>query len=173
MTQNSDRLENPTRREAFRRLGLAVAAAYIVPEVLILSEARASSSVSEPSGSSFVTPPTPPTPPSDVDEVEGDAEAEATDTCKTVESSEGSQDISFSQSDFERAQEAVEAGYAKPLEAIWPEFISNYSGKVIGIEFTGFRWRPRYRFRAISATGRLETVIVSARTGIIESIVGC
>jgi len=73
----------------------------------------------------------------------------------------------------ERAQEAVDAGFAKPLEAIWPKFSSDYSGKVIGIEFTGFRWRPRYRFKAISDLGHLETVIVSARTGLIEKVVGC
>ncbi|PCJ76961.1 MAG: hypothetical protein COA53_01750 [Rhodobacteraceae bacterium] len=81
--------------------------------------------------------------------------------------------MTISQSDFDRAQKAVEAGYAKPLEAIWSDFSSNYSGKVIGMEFTGFRWRPRYRFKAISANGHLETVIVSARTGLVEKVVGC
>jgi hypothetical protein len=167
MTQKPNTIENPSRRNAMRRLGLAVAAAYIVPEVVMLSGARASSS----SGSSFVTPPTPPTPPSNVDTIEADSRV--SDTCQKASASEANQPISISQSDFDRAQEAVDAGYAKPLQAIWPDFLSNYSGKVIGIEFTGFRWRPRYRFKAISASGHLETVIVSARTGLIEKIVGC
>ena len=177
MSKTPNTLENPSRRAAMRRLGLAVATAYIVPEIVMLSGARAStsSSVSPVSstsgGGSFVTPPTPPTAPSDVDTIE--AHVQEGDTCQKATASEANQSVSISQSDFDRAQEAVEAGYAKPLEAIWEDFNSNYSGKVIGIEFTGFRWRPRYRFKAISASGHLETVIVSARTGLIEKIVGC
>lgn len=169
MTKKPNTLENPSRRAAMRRLGLAVATAYIVPETVMLSAARASSSVS--GSSSYVTPPTPPTAPSNVDSIEADIKQ--SDFCQKTEVGGEDQSVSISQSDFERAQEAVEAGYAKPLQAIWPEFSSNYSGKVIGIEFTGFRWRPRYRFKAISASGHLETVIVSARTGLIEKIVGC
>jgi hypothetical protein len=171
MTKTPNTLENPSRRAAMRRLGLAVATAYIVPEVVMLSGARASSSSNASGGGSFVTPPTPPTAPSNVDTIEADVKV--SDTCQKASASERNQSITISQSDFDRAQEAVEAGYAKPLEAIWPEFSSNYSGKVIGIEFTGFRWRPRYRFKAISANGHLETVIVSARTGLIEKVVGC
>jgi hypothetical protein len=171
MTKAPNTLENPSRRAAMRRLGLAVAAAYIVPEVVMLSGARASTSSSVSGGGSFVTPPTPPTAPSNVDTIEADVQV--SDTCQKATAREANQPISISQSDFDRAQEAVDAGYAKPLQAIWPDFLSNYSGKVIGIEFTGFRWRPRYRFKAISASGHLETVIVSARTGLIEKIVGC
>ena len=168
MSDKPNTLENPSRRAAMRRLGLVVATAYIVPEVVMLSSARASSGPSE---NSFVTPPTPPSPPSNVDEIEADVHI--SDTCQKASAREVNQPISISESDFKRAQDSVDAGYAKPLEAIWAEFSSNYSGKVIGIEFTGFRWRPRYRFKAISASGHLETVIVSARTGIIEKIVGC
>ncbi len=185
MTNTPNTLENPSRRAAMRRLGLAVAAAYIVPEIIMLSGARASTSStstssmpsngysgsSGSSGSSFATPPTPPSPPSDVDEIEADVKE--SDACQKASARERNQEMAISQSDFDRAQAAVEAGYAKPLEAVWPEFSSNYSGKVIGIEFTGFRWRPRYRFKAISANGHLETVIVSARTGLVEKIVGC
>jgi len=173
MTESPNNIENPSRRAALRRLGLVAAAAYIVPEVLMLSEARASSGASFPSPASAVTPPTPPTPPSDVDVDAVEADGDVNDTCQKATAGDLNQSISISQSDFDRAQEAVEAGYAKPLEAIWPQFSSSYSGKVIGIEFTGFRWRPRYRFKAISASGHLETVIVSARTGLIEKIVGC
>ncbi len=179
MTKSLNTLENPSRRAAMRRLGLAVAAAYVVPEIVMLSAARASSSSSASStssasgGSSYATPPTPPTAPSDVDVDAIEADVRVGDTCQKASASEENQPISITQSDFDRAQEAVEAGYAKPLEAIWPEFSSNYSGRVIGIEFTGFRWRPRYRFKAISASGHLETVIVSARTGLVEKIVGC
>lgn len=171
MAETNNKPENPTRREALRRLGLSVAAAYIAPEVLIISEARASSGISESSSSSSATPPTPPTAPSNIDELEVDMQN--SDFCRKTQIDGANQSVSFSESDYERAQVAVDAGYAKPLQAIWPEFISNYSGKVIGIEFTGFRWRPRYRFRAISVSGHLETVIVSARTGIIENIVVC
>ena len=170
MTKTPNTLESPARRAAMRRLGLAVTTAYIVPEVLMLSGARASSS-SAPSHISYATPPTPPSAPNNIDDIEADEKQ--SDTCQKADPASANRPISISESDFRRAQEAVEAGYAKPLEAIWPEFSRNYSGKVIGIEFTGFRWRPRFRFKAISVSGHLETVIVSARTGIIEKIVGC
>lgn len=173
MTQSPNTIEYPARRAALRRLGLVAAAAYIVPEVLMLSEARAASSATPPSSVSVATPPTPPTPPSNVDVDAVEADGGANDTCRKATAGDQNQSITISQSDFDRAQETVEAGYAKPLKAIWPQFSSNYSGKVIGIEFTGFRWRPRYRFKAISASGHLETVIVSARTGLIEKIIGC
>jgi len=171
MSKTPNMLENPSRRAAMLRLGLAVATAYIVPEIVMLSGARASSSSGASGGGSFATPPSPPSPPSNIEEIEADVQV--TDTCQKATAVEAAQPISISQSDFDRAQEAVDAGYAKPLQAIWQNFNSNYSGRVIGIEFTGFRWRPRYRFKAISASGHLETVIVSARTGLIEKIVGC
>ena len=72
-----------------------------------------------------------------------------------------------------RSQEAVAAGYAKPLDQIWNEFISSYDGKVLGVEFLDRQRNPRYRFRAISRSGRLETVTISAQTGAIQRIVGC
>ena len=169
-----NRSSNPTRREALKRLGLAVTAAYVAPSVLLVSEARAATSgISDPSApttTSPVTPPTPPTAPSNIEQIEADVTE--TDTCRSRRSA--SPDAPFiSASDFNRAQEAVDAGYAKPLDAIWSTFIEEYPGQVISIEFTGYRWRPRFRFKAISASGRLETVIVSARTGEIEKIVGC
>jgi len=182
---NSTKTKDPTRREALLRLGLAVATAYVVPEVINISQARASSSASPPSAPSkasppsaastpsapsSATPPTPPTAPSNVDDTEVDVQD--TDTC-TASRSAASGNATISRSDFERAQAAVDAGYAKPLDVIWSDFTKNYPGKVIGVEFTGHKWRPRYRFRAISESGHLETVIVSARTGKIERIVGC
>ena len=171
MTKMPNTLENPSRRAAMRRLGMAVATAYIIPEIVMLSGARASTTSSVSGGGSFVTPPTPPTPPSNVDKIEADDKE--SDAYQKATARERNQTMTISQSDFDRAQEAVDAGFAKPLEAIWPKFSSDYSGKVIGIEFTGFRWRPRYRFKAISNLGHLETVIVSARTGLIEKVVGC
>ncbi len=165
-----------TRREALRRLGMAVTAAYVVPDVVMVSQARASgveteqpSAPDQPSPPEVPTPPTPPSAPENIDEIERDVTE--TDTCKGSAQSGNAPTISAR--DFERAQAAVEAGYAKPLDAIWTDFTKNYHGKVVGIEFTGYKWRPRFRFRAISASGRLETVIVSARTGKIEKIVGC
>jgi len=145
-------------------------AAYIVPEVLFLSEAR---------GSSLPTAPTSPSGPLGPDAAPSDTEASASsveegarETC-SVSGSQSSDTISISRSDLERSQEAVQAGYAKPLDQIWGEFISGYDGKVIGVEFLDRQSNPRYRFRAISRTGRLETVTISAQTGLIMRIVGC
>ena len=74
---------------------------------------------------------------------------------------------------MQRAQEAVASGDAKPLDQIWEAFSAEYDGKVIGVEFLNRRNNPRYRFRAISKSGRLETVTISAQTGAIQRIVGC
>lgn len=187
MSSSSDKPANPSRRAALRRLGMAVVAAYVVPEVVLLSEARASG-VSPPSGVSVVTPPTPPSEPSGASAPEAetptgnsrstpsrsrDTEADdlPSDACRTPDNSGAA--IQISETDFKQAQASVDAGYAKPLEAIWGDFTSQYSGRVIGVEFTGYRYRPTYRLKAISPTGHLETVLVSARTGKIIRIIGC
>jgi len=189
--RTSDRSDRPSRRAALRRLAGAAMAAYVVPEVLFLSQARASSlptvptspsGLSSPSGSSGSSPPSgsssPSGPlasgaaPSDSEASASSAEEGARETC-SVTGSQSPDSISISRSDLERSQDAIEAGYAKPLDQIWGEFISEYDGKVIGVEFLDRQSNPRYRFRAISRTGRLETVTISAQTGSILRIVGC
>ncbi len=179
-------VKQPSRREAMRRLAGAVVMAYIVPEILFLGAARAgedgdSSSPSAPKPSS-------PSPSSGSDDdgdndddnheddgetaVEREEDDQARDTCN-LPRAHGDNTISISRSDMVRAQEAVNAGYAKPLDQVWGQFKSDYDGKVIGVEFLDRRRNPRYRFRAISNSGRLETVTISAQTGIIQQIVGC
>ncbi len=180
--------QNPGRRAALRRLGGAVLAAYVVPEVVFLSEARAESSGSVASGNSpasggsspSASPPSPPEPSTPSPSGGGGAEGSnpsasgptPSEACN-ISGPSGADTLSISRSDLIRSQEAIEAGYARPLEQIWADFTSRYDGKIIGIEFTGRRRKPRYRFRAISSTGRLETVTISARTGEIIRIVGC
>lgn len=170
--------ENPGRREALRRLAGAVTAAYVVPEILFLSAARAdnsSSSSSAPSASdstsSSATIPSSPSTGSDEDEDNAAADY-SDDSCNLREVGSGNT-ISISRSDLSRSQEAIRDGYAKPLDQIWGAFSSNYSGRVVGVAFTGGRRNARYHFRSISARGRLETVVVSAQTGEILRIVGC
>lgn len=187
MTQEPDTtgLESPTRRDALRRLAGAVVTAYVVPEVLFLSKARAGSSTpstpsvpspSTPSPSTSTPVPSSPVPDDDDDDsgsdgASGAAEA-ARDTCN-IPGTQDSNTISISRSDMQRSQEAIEAGYAKPLNQIWGNFVSDYDGKVIGVEFLDRQNNPRYRFRAISSSGRLETVTISAQTGAIQRIIGC
>ncbi len=180
-----DRPVRPSRREALRRLAGAAIAAYVVPEVLFLSEARAESSA--PSAPTAPTAPTAPSVPvpsapdpgTEPDESTpgsgagpSDAEDVARDTC-SISSSQDPDTISISRSDLARSQDAVKAGYARPLDQIWGTFISSYDGKIIGVEFIDRQTNPRYRFRAISKAGRLETVTISAQTGVIQRIVGC
>lgn len=173
--QQTDRPKKPSRRAALRRLAGAAVAGYVVPEVLFLSAARAeSSAASEPSapeGPSTTFTPSAPAP-SGTASSASSAEEGARETC-TVTNTQNSNTISISRRDLQRAQEAVEAGYAKPLDQIWGAFTSEYDGKVIGVEFLDRRNNPRYRFRAISKSGRLETVTISAQTGSIQRIVGC
>ncbi|MCP5037400.1 MAG: PepSY domain-containing protein [Rhodobacteraceae bacterium] len=167
-----------TRRQALARLGITPLALYVAPAVLTLSTAASASSAtppSDPSEPSVATPPTPPSPasspsaPGDVVE----ADEASSDRCYQDAGASGNSQLSISQDDFERAQAAVDAGYAKPLSQIWQGILADYPGRIVSISFSGFRYRPRYRLKAVSSSGRLETVIVSARTGRIERIVGC
>ena len=178
--------ENASRREVLRRLVGASVAAYVVPEVVLVSSARAgTSSPSSPVPSAPVpsTPdevdtPVPSSPPEEAPVPDSEEETQirshedARERCNTSPASDQG-GISISRSDLRRSQDAIEAGYAKPLEQIWGTFTASYDGRVIGVEFIGRRKAPRYRFRAISASGRLETVTISAQTGAIEKIVGC
>lgn len=171
--------KSANRREILRRLAGAVVAAYVVPEVLMLSEARAEGSAptppSDPTAPSEPSPPSSPsssTGPSTGEDSYDGAGEDARERCQIPDSA-GGNSISISRSDLNRSQEAIAAGYAKPLDQIWGTFISSYNGKVIGVEFIGRLSDPRYRFRAISRSGRLETVTISAQTGVIEQIVGC
>ncbi len=169
-THKHDRPKSPSRRAALCRLAGAAMAGYVVPEVLFLSAARASGSApSAPTAPSASTPSA--SAPSGATSASS-AEENARETC-TVTSVQGTNTISISRSDLERSREAVAAGHAKPLDQIWGAFISAYDGKVIGVEFLNRRNNPRYRFRAISKLGRLETVTISAQTGLIIRIVGC
>ena len=180
MTKNSkpDQPRSIGRRDALRRLAGFVTAAYVVPEVMILSEARASSTVSTaattptaPSASTPVSTPSTSTSTTGIPSTASSSQAPG-DSCH-ISGPSGGNTLSISRSDLSRAQEAVEAGYAQPLENIWGKFTGDYDGRVIGIEFTGARRNPQYRFRAISRIGRLETVTISAQTGDILRIVGC
>lgn len=185
-TRKEHKPESPSRRAALRRLAGAALAGYVVPEVLFLSAARADSSSSSsssdsssPSGSSASTPsvsppsvPSPSVPAPSGATSASSAEENARETC-TVTRTQDTNTITISRSDLERSREAVAAGRAQPLEQIWGAFMSAYDGSVIGVEFLNRRNRPRYRFRAISKRGRLETVTISAQTGRIIRIVGC
>ena len=185
-TPQTDQPKDRSRREALRRLAGAVVAAYVVPEIVLLSAARAEDSSSSPSSATTPTAPTAPTAPSapstpapSAPENESGADrgnnvtnSNPRDTCN-LPASQKENAISISRSDLARSQEAVEAGYAKPLDQIWGRFVSSYDGRIIGVEFTGEARAPLYRFRAISKRGRLETVTISAQTGEILRIVGC
>ena len=81
--------------------------------------------------------------------------------------------FSISRKDYDAAQAAVRAGNALPLDSVWPEVAKQYNGRLIGIEFAGSGNNAQYQFRAISASGRLETIVVRASSGVIDSIVGC
>jgi len=170
--QKADRLKSPSRRAALRRLAGAALAGYIVPEVLFLSAARAESSGS--SATSEPTAPSTPAPSAPASSVSSASSAEegARETC-LVSRSQSTNTISISRSDLRRSQEAIVAGEAQPLDQIWGIFRSEYDGNIIGVEFLDRASNPRYRFRAISKSGHLETVTISAKTGVILRIVGC
>lgn len=179
--------KNPGRRNALRRLGGAVFSAYVIPEIVFLSKARAGDDPSAPSASSAPSAPDPsapstpapsspsPSAPSPETGGENNARREDDDNDDTCNPASGGNDhtISISRADLTRSEEAIKAGYAQPLDQIWGNFASNYDGKVVSVEFIGGRRNARYRFRSISASGRLETVVVSAQTGEILRIVGC
>lgn len=174
-----------TRRQALARIGLSPAAIYLAPTVLALSSAAFASEASGgdagdegdegasgASGASSPSAPSPSGPPSPSSTEEEDEKS--TDRCHSeVSATSGGGSLSISADDFQRAQVSVDAGYAKPLSLIWQDIVDQYPGHIISVSFTGYRYRPRYRLKAVSPSGRLETVIVSAKTGQIERIVGC
>lgn len=162
-----------SRRAALKRLAGAALAGYVVPEIMFLSAARAEGTAPTPPTAPSTPEPTPPAPSSAPETPDPEnAEDAKRETCGVGTRAEDA-GISISRTDLERAKAAVEAGRAAPLDQIWGNFVSNYRGKVIGIEFLDSRQSPRYRFRAISRSGRLETVTISAQTGDIIRIVGC
>lgn len=174
-----------SRRQALRRLGLGVATAYIAPSLTKLSAAHAKSKPSEPSAPSEPTAPSKPTAPTaptrptqpsgPTEGDEGTSSSPSGTRSASCRTRRVRDDGSFTiyRRDYDAAQAAVKSGYAQPLDSVWPRIAEQYRGRLIGIEFTGSGANAKYQFRAISASGRLETIVVQAATGIIETIVGC
>lgn len=180
-----------SRRQALRRLGLGVATAYITPSLTTLSAAHAgsnptpptapseASAPSEPSAPSQPTAPTAPSSPTQPSgptgggrNTENSPSGARSASCR-VRTVKDDGSFTISRRDFDAAQAAVQSGDAQPLDSVWPRIAEQYRGRLIGIEFTGSGTNARYQFRAISAAGRLETIVVHAATGIIETIVSC
>lgn len=67
--------------------------------------------------------------------------------------------------DHDRARQALEEGYARPLQEIMELVGKRLGGKVIGIEFHGSHHRYTYEFKVITPDGKLLEVYVDALTG--------
>jgi len=182
----NDTPENPARRKALRRLAGATISAYVVPEMILLGAANAASS----SAASVASPVSPASGPASGPSVDASGPSDTEPEMPAESGSKGaeyddqndgcnqdgsprSQSIRIARSDLNRSQDAIEAGYARPLEQIWSEFTRQYDGRVIGVEFIGRRTSPRYKFKTISPSGRLETVVISAQTGDVIRVSGC
>jgi uncharacterized membrane protein YkoI len=66
--------------------------------------------------------------------------------------------------DHDRARHALEEGRALPLAAILDRVAGRLGGEVVGVEFDREKGRYVYEFRVITPAGRLQEVLVDAKT---------
>ncbi len=80
-----------------------------------------------------------------------------------------------SDSDHDRARDAVRAGQIQPLNSILARVQSQFHGRVIGVRLVKPGRNPRqwrYRVKLLTPRGRVLLVIVNARTGNVLGVRG-
>ena len=190
-----------SRRDALRKLGFGILAGYVVPEILVISTAAASSGPSEDnsgsgsdsdnsgSGSdsdnanssssssvSDISEPSSPvsdpsTPEASLPSGPSEVDWRDDDTCG-VHSTRGNQ-VTISNSDFARAQRAVANGEALPLSEVFESVQKQVRGQFIEVRFSNVGVPPIYQFRMVSKRGKLITVFTDASSAEILRIVNC
>ncbi len=69
------------------------------------------------------------------------------------------------QSDQQRALDAVSAGQALPLKQVLPGLRRDYPGQVLDAQLYERDGRWLYRIKMLAADGKVQALIVDARTG--------
>lgn len=169
-----------TRRQALRRLGLAIGAAYCAPFVAGLSQARAASGSSSASPASSASPPSRPSPasapssPSAPSNPARDADRDVKGPSRNgCSQPSGSSRATINRRDMERAQAAVARGEAKTLREIVTIVQRQYPGRLIKVGFQGSGADQAYWLQMVMGGGSVQTVTVDAGSGMITSVGGC
>ena len=156
-----------SRRAALARLGLGAAGIYVSPVILGLSKAHAASSVSSSSAPSSSSPPSPPSPPSAPSSPSGPS---GPGSCRQTSLLGGGQ---ITRSDYERAQQAISRGDAKPLREVVGYVQSRHPGRLLRVGFSDSGRSPTFRGVIVNPSGAIVSVTVDASSGQITNVQYC
>lgn len=180
-----------SRRVALARLGLGAATAYVSPVMLGLSMAHAASNSSEPSETSAPSPASSPSPasapspvsaPSRPSSPSGPSQPEGGDnnsnisgpsdagSCSQTELPNGGQ---ITRREYERAQEAISRGEARPLREVLNNVETEHPGRLLRVGFSEDGRSSRFRVVIVNRSGAIVSVTVDARTGQITNVQNC
>ncbi len=168
-----------SRRAALARLGLGAAGIYVSPVILGLSKAHAASSVSASSAPSLSSPPTPPSPPSAPSSPSGPSRPNdgtglsgpsGPGSCRQTSLPGGGQ---ITRSDYERAQQAISRGDAKPLREVVGYVQARHPGRLLRVGFSDSGRSPTFGVVIVIPSGAIVSVTVDARSGQITNVKYC
>ncbi len=176
-----------SRRAALARLGLSAASVYMSPGILGISRAHAASSVSSPSPVSPATPPSPPSnpsPPSAASNPSGPSQPadraggsssrasgpSTSGTCRQTSLPGGGQ---ITRQDYERAQQAIARGDARPLREVLNSVQSRHPGRMLRVGFSESGRSPAFRVVIVNRSGAIVSVTVDAKSGQITNVQNC
>ncbi len=176
-----------SRRAALARLGLSAASVYMSPGILGISRAHAASSVSSPSPVSPATPPSPPSnpsPPSAASNPSGPSQPadraggsssrasgpSTAGTCRQTSLPGGGQ---ITRQDYERAQQAIARGDARPLREVLNSVQSRHPGRMLRVGFSESGRSPAFRVVIVNRSGAIVSVTVDAKSGQITNVQNC
>lgn len=171
-----------TRRAALARLGLAASGVYMAPAMLGLSKAHAASSVSAPSTqspASPATPPSPPSPPSRPSPPSGATQPSqptapsgpsGAGSCARTTLPGGGQ---ITRSDYERAQQAIARGDARPLREILESVQSQHAGRLLRVGFSDRGQMPAFKVVIVAGSGAILSITVDAKSAQITNVQRC
>lgn len=183
-----------TRRAALARLGLGAASTYFAPGIFGISMAHAASSSSAPSAASppsAATPPSAPSPvsaasnpspPSAASGPSGPAQPGAPENAATSSGPSGAGSCEraplrggaqITRRDYERAQQAIQRGDARPLREVLDNVQSRHPGRFLRVGFSESGRTPTFRVVIVNRTGAIVSVTVDARSGQITDVQNC
>ena len=167
------------------------------PGILGLSMAHAASSVSAPTPPSPATPPSPPSPatrpsppspastPSAPSASNGPSGSSETTERTNVSSSSGPSGAGtcrqaplpgggqITRQDYERAQQAIARGDARPLREILNNVQSRHPGRMLRVGFSESGQSPAFRVVIVNRSGAIVSVTVDAKSGQITNVQNC
>jgi hypothetical protein len=180
-------VKNISRRTALARLGLTAAAVYVSPGFLGISQAHAASSATEPSEASAPSPASNPSPVSDPSTPTAPSSGSSPSSpsqlnpsrasgpssagsCRQTSLPDGGQ---ITRQEYERAQEAIARGDARPLREVLDNVQSRHAGRLLRVGFENSGSTPAFRVVIVNRSGAIVSVTVDARSGQITKVQNC